>query len=142
MRLLEEHQTTDEEQLKELSAAWSRLFKPGDVILLTGDLGSGKTTLVQHLCRNWTVRESVTSPTFTLMQHYSGAYPVVHLDLYRLENDQALHELGWEEWLYGDTVAFVEWPERLEPYLRGYYKIDIRRQGTQRVYRLYRKDAA
>jgi len=138
MQLIEQRHTTDTDDLDRLAKDWSALFQPGDIILLNGPLGSGKTTLVQHLCQHWEVREAVTSPTFTLMQHYTGRFPVVHMDLYRLESDLDLHELGWEEWLNGDTIGFVEWPQRLEPFLTSYYSIHIKRDNEKRLYELYR----
>jgi len=88
---------------------------PGAVIALYGDLGSGKTALVQGLARGIGVPEDevVTSPTYTLINEYSGHHPLYHIDLYRLDNAVDFDGIGLDEALYGDGVAAVEWAERL-----------------------------
>jgi tRNA threonylcarbamoyladenosine biosynthesis protein TsaE len=91
----------------------------GIVILLVGDLGSGKTSLVQGLAAGLGVTEAITSPTFTLINEYlAGRCPLYHLDLYRLTPDEvaALHlEQYWEGWEVEPGIVAIEWPERL-PY--------------------------
>src|SRR5262245_64582068 len=88
---------------------------PGDVVLVSGELGAGKTTLIRGAARALGVKEPVTSPTFTIGQTYSGGLPVSHLDLYRLtELDQEDPAL-LEDYLTPEAVAFVEWPGAAEP---------------------------
>ena len=141
MKTIDTYKTENADQAVELAAVLAERFKPGDVILLQGDLGSGKTFMVQQICRHWQVAEAVTSPTFTLIQHYQGRYPVIHMDLYRLESDAELDELGWEEFINEETVAFIEWPERLMPWLATCYLLHIeRRNNGNRVYTLSRKE--
>lgn len=85
------------------------------VITLEGDLGAGKTTLVRAICEGIGVDpiESVTSPTFSLVQHYATATdPVVHADLYRLRSDAELEQLGWDEIVANAKVLLIEWPDR------------------------------
>jgi tRNA threonylcarbamoyladenosine biosynthesis protein TsaE len=85
------------------------------VIAISGELGAGKTTLAQAICRGAGVRDSVTSPTFALVQRYEGARaPVYHIDLYRLESARELMNLGWSDVLRDDAVVLIEWPERAE----------------------------
>jgi tRNA threonylcarbamoyladenosine biosynthesis protein TsaE len=86
------------------------LLRLGDVVLLRGDLGAGKTTLVRGACRSLGIDEPVTSPTFTIGHLYRGAATVAHLDLYRFSGFSAA-EWGDLEPYFDDTIAFVEWPE-------------------------------
>ena len=88
---------------------------PGDIIFLRGDLGAGKTTLTQAIGHGLGVSsdEYITSPTFSLLHEYAGRIPLFHMDLYRLDGEDEILELGFEEYLYGDGVCIIEWPERL-----------------------------
>lgn len=83
------------------------------VVAISGELGAGKTTLVQAICRGAGVREPVTSPTFALVHRYDGAqWPVYHLDLYRLERPDDLTNLGWDDIVGMHALILVEWVER------------------------------
>ena len=86
------------------------LLRPADVVLLRGELGSGKTTLVRGACRSLGIVEPVTSPTFTIGHLYHGAATVAHLDLYRFVGFSAA-EWGDLEPYFEDAIVFVEWPE-------------------------------
>ncbi|HEQ72339.1 MAG TPA: tRNA (adenosine(37)-N6)-threonylcarbamoyltransferase complex ATPase subunit type 1 TsaE, partial [Spirochaetia bacterium] len=77
----------------------------------------GKTTLVKGIARGLGITESVTSPTFALIQEYEGALPLYHVDLYRIGSDAEVDDLGLEEYLYGDGVTVIEWPEKAVPFL-------------------------
>jgi tRNA threonylcarbamoyladenosine biosynthesis protein TsaE len=102
----------------------------GDVVLVSGELGAGKTTLIRGAARALGVREPVTSPTFTIGHTYSGRLPVSHLDLYRLaELDQEDPAL-LEDYLTPDSVSFIEWPAAAEPWLdRVTRRVEIRHAG-------------
>lgn len=113
-------------------------FKPGDVVLLEGDLGSGKTFFVQAICRAWAIGDAVTSPTFTLMHHYNGRYSVNHLDLYRINAAEELENLGWEEAVFSEAVTFIEWPQLLETQLEHYYKMTFITDGDCRSITLHK----
>jgi tRNA threonylcarbamoyladenosine biosynthesis protein TsaE len=104
------HETTDPAETEALAAELAARLSPGDVVLVEGELGAGKTTFVRGACRALGVDGVVTSPTFTIGQRYSGDVPVSHLDLYRVsdlgEEDPDL----LEDYLGPDRIAFVEWP--------------------------------
>ena len=90
----------------------SRLH-PGDTVILEGELGAGKSELARGIARGLGVTETVTSPSFTILNVYeSGRCPLYHFDWYRLESEEELYELGMDEYLGGDGVAVVEWAER------------------------------
>jgi tRNA threonylcarbamoyladenosine biosynthesis protein TsaE len=86
-------------------------LEPGDVVLVSGELGAGKTTLIRGACRALGVTEPVTSPTFTIGQRYDGRVPVSHLDLYRLADLGAEDPALLADYIEPGAVAFVEWPE-------------------------------
>lgn len=88
-------------------------LRVGDVVVLTGDLGAGKTTFTKGVARGLGVTQRVTSPTFTIVQEYEGRVPVAHVDVYRLERIQELYDFGFEE-LLDDRVTVVEWGEAIE----------------------------
>lgn len=86
--------------------------QPGDVLLLQGPLGTGKTCLTQGLARGLGVTAPVTSPTFILVNQYSGRLTLYHVDLYRIEAVAEAIDLGLDDYFFGDGVCVVEWPER------------------------------
>ncbi len=104
-------ETTAPAETEALAARLALRLRPGDVVLVSGDLGAGKTTFVRGACRALGVTGAVTSPSFTIARRYDGTVPISHLDLYRLgdldDEDPAL--LADE--LAEDRIAFVEWPE-------------------------------
>ena len=111
-----------------MGAALAPALLPGDVISLSGDLGAGKTAFVQGLAAAIGVKQRVTSPSFTLVHEYEGRYPIVHLDVYRLNSIQEVLDLGFEEFLDPDTIVIVEWGEAVSPLLpRRYLEIEMRR---------------
>jgi len=89
-----------------------RLALPGDVFLLIGSLGAGKTWLAQGIAQGLEVAEAAISPTFVLVREYQGSLPFFHVDLYRLETEAEVAALGLEEYLYGPGVCVVEWADR------------------------------
>ena len=103
-------QTTNAAETEALGAELAKGLRPGDVVLVEGELGAGKTTFVRGACRSLGVTGPVTSPTFTIGQRYQGAVTVAHIDLFRLERLD-LEEPGLlDDYLGPEAVAFVEWP--------------------------------
>lgn len=102
------------EETRSLGKRLSAELKAGDVLLLEGELGAGKTCLVQGLCEGLGFSGEVSSPTFTLIQEYRGGrLPAFHIDLYRLEKPGEVEGLGLDEYFEAGGVCLVEWPERL-----------------------------
>jgi tRNA threonylcarbamoyladenosine biosynthesis protein TsaE len=100
------------EETEALGARIAERLRPGDLVLLSGELGAGKTTLIRGACRALGVTEPVTSPTFTIGQRYGGGrLPVSHLDLYRLADLEGEDQALLEDYLGPDGVAFIEWPD-------------------------------
>jgi tRNA threonylcarbamoyladenosine biosynthesis protein TsaE len=105
-------------------------LRPGDVVLVAGELGAGKTTLIRGACRALGVEEPVTSPTFTIGQRYRGRHPISHLDLFRLESLEGEDPGLIDDYLTADAIVFLEWPDAAEPQLEGpAMRIRIRHQG-------------
>lgn len=120
--------STSPEETRILGAAIAPVLLPGDVISLSGDLGAGKTVYVQGLAVALGVRERVTSPTFTIVHEYRGRYPILHVDVYRLNSFQEVIDLGFEEIFDPAAIMLVEWGEAVSPLLpRTYLEIDMRR---------------
>ena len=104
--------TRGAEQTIALGAAVGELLRPGDLVVLSGDLGAGKTTLVKGIARALEIEDPVTSPTFTIVQEYAGRIPLAHVDVYRLDRIQELHDFGFEE-LFDGRVVVVEWGDAI-----------------------------
>jgi tRNA threonylcarbamoyladenosine biosynthesis protein TsaE len=109
--------TGSAEETREVGGAIAPLLRLRDAVILTGELGAGKTTLVQGLALGLEVEEPVVSPTFTLVREYQGRLPVAHVDVYRLERVQDVIDLGLEELGDGDDVLLVEWGDVIEDLL-------------------------
>ena len=91
------------------------IAEPGDVIILNGPLGAGKTTMTQFIGTGLEVPVEcyITSPTFSLMHEYPGRLTIYHMDLYRLSSEEEIEDLGFVEYIYGDGLTIIEWPDRL-----------------------------
>jgi tRNA threonylcarbamoyladenosine biosynthesis protein TsaE len=124
----------DDEATAALGAALAPLLSPGLSIHLCGPLGAGKTALVRALLRALGERGRVRSPTFTLVEPYrAGGLELAHLDLYRLDSASEWVDAGFDEYLGGDTVSLIEWPERAAPLLPiPDLRIDIAIEGDAR----------
>jgi len=101
--------TTSAGHTRALGAALGAVLRPGDVVVLAGDLGAGKTTFAQGVATALGIDEPVTSPTFTIVHEYDGRIPLAHVDVYRLDTLGELHDLGFEEIVDDTRVTLIEW---------------------------------
>jgi len=100
------------EETQQLGRRIGRLVRPGDVFLLVGDLGSGKTCLTQGIAWGLGIEEYTMSPSFVIMRELYGRLPLYHIDLYRLDRIEESLDLGLDDYLYGRGVCVVEWAEK------------------------------
>lgn len=125
--------TFSAEETVELGRKIGALLRPGDVVALTGSLGSGKTTLVKGLASGLGIRDprEVRSASFLLIAEYKARIPIYHFDAYRLKGASQMYELGCDEIFWGDGVSVVEWADRVEECLpEDYLGIRMTIEGT------------
>lgn len=109
--------TSSVEVTRDLAAAIAELARPGDLVLLVGDLGAGKTAFTQGFARGLGIDDQVTSPTFALVQSYTGRLDLYHLDVYRLDQVAEALDLGLSELLDEGAVTIIEWGDAIAPVL-------------------------
>lgn len=134
-------ETQSPKETETLGGEVARALVPGDVVLVAGELGAGKTTFVRGASRALGVSTPVTSPTFTIGQRYAGSVPVAHVDLFRLQSLESEDPDLLTEYLRPDTVAFVEWPSRGEEAIAALGRVAARVEiehggGDRRVVRI------
>ena len=109
-----EYITNSPAETEAVGAALAKVLRPGTVIAYRGDLGAGKTAFTRGLAKGLGVKESVTSPTYTIVNEYlSGAMPLFHFDMYRLGSEDELFDIGWEDYLERGGVCAGEWSENV-----------------------------
>lgn len=107
----------DLRELDSFAELFAKELKSGDVINLIGDLGAGKTTLVQSIGKYFDVSDLINSPTFSIVNIYEGNLRINHLDLYRLDDSSEIEALDFESYFYPDGITFIEWGEKAKDYL-------------------------
>ena len=108
-------------------------LRPGDVVVVSGEVGSGKTTLIRGACRALGVEQPIASPTFTIGRRYRGRMPVAHLDLYRLPGLTGEDPALLDDYLTDDAIGFIEWPAVAEPLLeRVALRVRLQHAGGDR----------
>ena len=131
-----EYITNSPRETEAVGAALARVLQPGAVIAYRGDLGAGKTAFTRGLARGLGVKESVTSPTYTIVNEYlSGSMPLFHFDMYRLGSEDELFDIGWEDYLERGGVCAVEWSENVWGAMEDALIVTILRLGedTRRI---------
>lgn len=91
----------------------ARNLEKGTVLCLDGDLGAGKTTLTQFIAKEFGVNEYITSPTFTIIKEYQGKLPFYHMDVYRIDSEDDMYDLGYEEYIYSEGITIIEWSNKI-----------------------------
>ena len=119
------------EETEAIGEALGRKLRGGSVIAYRGGLGMGKTAFTRGLARGLGCRGRVTSPTFTIVNEYSGATPLFHFDMYRLEDEEALFDIGWEDYLERGGVCAVEWSENVEDAMENAIYVTIEKTGDE-----------
>lgn len=127
-------------ETEDLAKQISNKISVGDVILLYGDIGAGKTTFTKFLLDCLGVKSKVASPTFTLLNEYSGNYPIYHFDMYRITSEDELYELGFEDYIdsknsnYVKTgLTLIEWPDNIKNILpKNSIEIHIEKLGENK----------
>lgn len=120
------------EETKALAQKFSKELEKGDVITLNGDLGAGKTAFTQGLAEGLGIKEYLNSPTFTIVNCYEGDLPLYHFDVYRIEDEDEMYEIGYEEYIFGDGISIIEWAEKIKEILpEKRYDITIERDFEQ-----------
>jgi len=117
--------TKSPKETKDLGFKIGKILKKRDVLILVGELGSGKTTFVQGVAKGLKVSDCVCSPSFTIVNEYQKKTPLYHIDLYRLEKEEEIISVGIEEYLYGEGITVIEWGERVKDLISNFVEINF-----------------
>ncbi len=116
------------DETQTFAADMAKRLRAGDVLCLYGDLGAGKTAFVQGLAKGLGIDEPITSPTFTIVNEYEGRLPLYHFDVYRIADSDEMYEVGFDEYVYGEGVSVIEWPQLIADILpERRYNIEIKK---------------
>ena len=127
-----EYITNSPEQTEALGAALGRKLNPGAILAYRGDLGAGKTAFTRGLARGLNCRETVTSPTYTIVNEYlTGRLPLFHFDMYRLRSSEDLWDIGWEDYLDRGGICAVEWSENVADAMENAIYVTIQKTGEE-----------
>ncbi len=137
--------SSNEQDTIRIAAEIGSLLRAGDLLVINGELGAGKTYFAKGIAKGLDIDDMVNSPTYTLINEYQGRLPFYHWDVYRLSDPEEIFELGSDEYFYGRGVTLIEWGERIAELLpEEYLQIDIERlqddiSGEQRLLRITAK---
>ena len=128
------YNTVSSGETQKLGFYLGKILKPGDIVCLNGELGAGKTCMIQGIAKGLHVPDNVyiTSPTFVILNEYQGKLPIYHFDFYRISSAEEAIDIGCEEYFWGQGVCLIEWPEQILTLLPDQYlKIDIMWQSKK-----------
>ena len=128
--------THSPEETEKIGEALAKSLQPGTILAYRGDLGAGKTAFTRGLARGLGCKETVTSPTYTLVNEYlGGRLPLFHFDMYRLASSDDLWDIGWEDYLDREGVCAVEWSENVQDAMEDAVTVTIEKLGetTRRI---------
>ena len=113
--------------LKEAAKKMLEVIGDNKIVLFYGDMGAGKTTFIKSICVELGVKETVSSPTFSIVNEYEGSgNTIYHFDFYRIKSIQEAYDIGYEEYFYSGNICFVEWPDKIDELLPDHYlKVEI-----------------
>jgi len=132
---MKEIRTFSQEETIEVRRKLGKLLQKGDIVCITGELGTGKTILTKGIAKAVGIGEHITSPTFTIVNEYEeGKFPFYHFDVYRISDPEEMYEIGFEEYLYGDGIVVIEWADLIDDILpRENIWITIKKDLTQGI---------
>ncbi|MBI2619494.1 MAG: tRNA (adenosine(37)-N6)-threonylcarbamoyltransferase complex ATPase subunit type 1 TsaE [Ignavibacteriales bacterium] len=142
--------SSSEAETRTMARSFGEALRPGDVVALYGELGSGKTQFVKGICEAFRVSTHVASPTFVILHRYEGTTTdgnqlfLYHFDLYRVDSAEEIYDLGYEEFFFGGGICIVEWAERLSnllPAERYDIRLDFGEREADRIIAIHRKNA-
>lgn len=116
-KMMKEFKTFSQEETIEIGKALGRILNTGDIVCINGDLGTGKTVFTNGIAKSLGIKEHITSPTFTIVNEYSGRVPFYHFDVYRISDSEEMFEIGFEEYLYGEGIVVIEWADIIKDIL-------------------------
>ena len=128
--------THSPEETEKIGEALAKSLQPGTILAYRGDLGAGKTAFTRGLARGLGCKETVTSPTYTIVNEYlGGRLPLFHFDMYRLASSDGLWDIGWEDYLDREGVCAVEWSENVQDAMENAVTVTIEKLGenTRRI---------
>ena len=105
------------EETEKIAYDFSMKLQSGDVVCMYGDMGVGKTAFVHGLAKGLGINEPITSPTFTIVNEYYGKFTLYHFDVYRIDDPDEMYEIGYDEYIDGDGVCVIEWPQLIDEIL-------------------------
>ena len=120
-----------EEDTLNAGLEFAKTLKPGDIVTLDGDLGAGKTVFTKGICKFFNVTDYVVSPTYTIVNEYKGDMDIYHFDIYRIEEEEELYNIGFYEYLDNEGIKIIEWAEKIPEAFEGYelIKVTIEKSG-------------